>query len=115
MGIATTPAPGGLDAPDSRWVAGAWPQFSQPLRNFLAAHAFGNWCAYHGMGLRTVVRSLWTALAVVRVEAARLCASAKRPLDEPLLLESMRGADLLLVHLADPKALAARLSEVEQR
>ena len=96
-------------------MADAWPRFSQPLRHFLAAHAFGNWCAYHGMGLRTVVRSLSAALAVVRVEAARLCASAERPLDEPLLLEAMRAADLLLVHLADPKALAARLSEVEQR
>jgi hypothetical protein len=60
-----------------------------------------------------VVRSLEVALAVVRVEAARLCATAERPLDEPLLIEAMRAADLLLVHLADPKTLAARLSEVE--
>ena len=113
-GIDTTPAPDRLDMTDARWVAQAWPQFSRPLRQFLAAHAFGNWCAYHGMGLRTVVRSLEVALAVVRVEAARLCATAERPLDEPLLIEAMRAADLLLVHLADPKALAARLSEVEQ-
>jgi hypothetical protein len=113
-GIATKPAPDRLDAIDARWVAGAWPQCSQPLRHFLAAHAFGNWCAYHGMGLRTVVRSLSVALAVVRVEAARLCASAERPLDEPLLIESIRAADLLLVHLADPKALATRLSTGER-
>jgi Fe-S-cluster containining protein len=113
-GILTKPAPDRLDAIDARWVANAWPQFSQPLRNFIAAHAFGNWCAYHGMGLRTVVRSLVVALAVVRVEAARLCATSERPLDEPLLLEAMRQADLLLVHLADPKALTARLSDVEQ-
>jgi hypothetical protein len=114
-GIATLPPPDRLDAIDARWVAPAWPQLSQPLRNFLAAHAFGNWCAYHGMGLRTVVRSLEVALSVVRVEAARLCEAADRQLDEPLLIEAVRAADLLLVHLADPKALAARLSDVELR
>jgi len=113
-GIATLPPPDRLDALDSRWVAEAWPRFAQPLRHFLAAHAFGNWCAYHGMGLRTVARSLEVALSVVRVEAARVCAFAERPLDEPLLIEAMRAADLLLVHLADPRTLAARLSEVEE-
>ena len=113
-GIDTQAPPERLDAIDARWVAPAWPRFSPSLRNYLAAHAFGNWCAYHGMGLRTVVRSLVVALAVVRVEAARLCATTERPLDGPLLIESMRAADLLLVHLADPKALAARLSQVEQ-
>jgi Fe-S-cluster containining protein len=113
-GIATKPAPDRLDAIDARWVADPWPQFSQPLRSFLAAHAFGSWCAYHGMGLRTVVRSLSVALAVVRVEAAGLCASAERDLDEVTLTESMRAADLLLVHLADPKALATRLSTGER-
>jgi Fe-S-cluster containining protein len=112
-GIETAPASDRIAAIDARWVADAWPRFSQPLRHFLAAHAFGNWCAYHGMGLRTVVRSLAVALAVVRVEAARLCATAERLLDEPLLIEALRAADLLLVHLADPKALAARLSAVE--
>jgi hypothetical protein len=112
-GFATAPSPDRLDAIDARWVADAWPRFSQPLRHFLASHAFGNWCAYHGMGLRTVVRSLEGALAVVRVEAARLCAAAERPLDEPILIEAMRAADLLLVHLADPKTLASRLGVVE--
>jgi Fe-S-cluster containining protein len=114
-GIETTPAPEHLDMIDARWVAPAWPNFQQPLRYFLAAHAFGNWCAYHGGGLRTVVRSLEVALAAVRVEAARLCAAAERPLDAPILTEAMRAADLLLVHLADPKSLAARLSAVERR
>lgn len=114
-GIETMPAPDRLDTADARWVAPAWPLVSQPLRHFLAAHAFGNWSAYHGMGLRTVVRSLEVALSAVRVEAARLCAFAERPLDEPLLLEAMRAADLLLVHFVDPKTLTARLSEVEQR
>jgi hypothetical protein len=113
-GFAARPAPAALDSIDARWVAGAWPGFSRPLRQFLAAHAFGSWCAYHGMGLRTVVRAVEAALSVVRVEAGRLSAVAERPLDEAILVEAMRAADLLLVHLADPKALAARLSEAEQ-
>ena len=103
----------------TRSTPGGWPwpgrSSRKPLRNFLAAHAFGNWCAYHGLGLRTVVRSLEVALSVVRVEAARLCEAADRPLDEPLLIEAMRAADLLLVHLADPKSLAARLSDSRGR
>jgi hypothetical protein len=113
-GLVAEPPPAGLGQADGRWVARAWPRFSRPLRQFLAAHAFGNWCAYLGMGLRTVVRSLEVALAVVRVEAGRGCSTAGRPLDESLLVDALRAADLLLVHLADPKALAARLSEVER-
>jgi Fe-S-cluster containining protein len=112
--LVTEPVPSGLADVDARWVAPAWPGYSRALRHFLAAHAFGNWCAYHGMGLRTVVRSLEVALAVVRVEAGRGCAAAERPLDAPLLTDALRAADLLLLHLSDPKALAARLSVVER-
>jgi Fe-S-cluster containining protein len=101
--------PSGLSARDGRFVAPSWPGFSRPLGRFLAAHAFGNWCAYLGTGLMTVVRSLDLALAVVRVEAARLCAERGEGLDEPILADAFRAADLLLVHLADPKALAASL------
>jgi Fe-S-cluster containining protein len=99
--------PTGMDEAYSNLVAPAWEGFSRPLGGFLAAHAFGSWCAYLGSGLMTVVRSLDVSLAVVRAEAARLCAGQKRPLDEPLLVEAFRAADLLLVHLADPRALAA--------
>lgn len=112
--LAAPPLPSAMSAIDARYVAPAWPEFSRPLRHFLAAHAFGSWSAYLGMGTRTVVRSLRAALAVVRVEAALLCADADRRLDEPILLEALRAADLILVHLADPKALAARFSAAER-
>jgi len=95
-----------LGEADRRWVASAWPSFAAPLGRFLAAHAFGAWGAYLGSGLVTVVRGLEVALAVVRVEAARRCAQEQRPLDRPVLVDAFRAADLLLVHLADPKALA---------
>jgi hypothetical protein len=126
--IGVKPVPPDLEASDVELVAPAWTAFSRPLRQFLAAHAFGNWCAYNGRGLRTVVRSLDVALKVVRVEAARACANAGRPsagpgatvglsqgrlLDEALLAAAFSAADLLLVHLADPTVLAERLSTVE--
>jgi hypothetical protein len=47
---------------------------------------------------------------VLRAEAARGCAEAGRTLDGDLLKEAVRRADLLLVHLADPEALARRLA-----
>ena len=114
-GVGASAAPDDFDAPDAALVEPTWRMISRPLRQFLAAHAFGNWCAYNGRGLRTVVRSLDVALKVVRVEAARACAQAGRALDEALLAEAFSAADLLLVHLADPTALAARLSAVEAR
>jgi hypothetical protein len=54
------------------------------------------------------------ALGVLRAEAARGCAEAGRALDAELLKEAVRRADLLLVHLADPEALARRLGRRER-
>jgi hypothetical protein len=84
-----------------------------PLARYLAARAFGSWLGLQGVGVRTALRGLDTALAVARVEAARLCAEADAALDAPRMLEAFRAADLLLVHLASPEALARRLSKAE--
>lgn len=113
-GVSTRPAPEGFQDLDAALVAPSWADFSRPIRQFLAAHAFGSWYAYNGRGLRTVVRSLDVALALVRVEAARVCAEASRRLDETRLIEAFRAADLLMVHFADPTALGKRLSDVER-
>jgi hypothetical protein len=69
--------------------------------------------ALQGEGLRTWVASLRLDLAVLRAEAARGCAEAGRALDADILTGAVRRADLLLVHLADPEALARRLSRCE--
>jgi Fe-S-cluster containining protein len=58
------------------------------LRNFLAAHAFANWTAHLGEGLRAWLRSIEAAFALVE------------------LGYGVRQADLLLRHLADPYRLA---------
>jgi hypothetical protein len=98
---------------DARWVVPAWPTLARPIRRWLAAKAFASWIALQGDGLRTTVLGLRVALGVLRVEAARGCAEAGRALDDGLLRDAVRRADLLLVHLADPEALARRLSRCE--
>jgi len=93
----------------SRW----WPELDAVARRYLAARLFGNWIAYHGQGLHAVVEYLRVSLAVLKLEAARQQShlppgSASRPWQT--LIEAVRNADLLLVHLSDPKELARRLS-----
>ncbi len=105
--------PDDLAAADARWVRPAWSKLARPIRYFLAAHAFGSWIAYQGEGVRTLVRSLAVALAVLRVEAIRASLMAGRVLDDELLLEAIRAADLLLVHLVSRDVLARRLSRIE--
>jgi hypothetical protein len=65
-----------------------------------------SWTAYQGRGFLTIVRGLDAALALVRVEAARQCRDAARPLDAGLLREAFREADFLLNHLAAGDELA---------
>jgi hypothetical protein len=112
-GAPLAPTPESPDEADAQWVAPAWPDFSLPIRRWLAAKAFASWVALQGEGLRTTVASLRVALGVLRAEAARGSAEAARVLDAGLLVEAIRRADLLLVHLADPEALARRLSRCE--
>jgi hypothetical protein len=80
-----------------------------PVRRWLAAKAFASWLALQGEGLRTTVLGLRLALAVLGAETER-----ERPPGPEGLREVFRRADLLLVHLVDPTALARRLSGVER-
>jgi hypothetical protein len=96
-----------------RRVAGQWGEWRGPLNRYLAAKAFASWTAYQGRGLLTIVRGLDAALGVVRVEAARLCRDAGRPLDADLLREAFRNADFLLNHLAVGEDLAEGWSRAE--
>jgi Fe-S-cluster containining protein len=98
---------------DRLWVRNAWDGYGKPVRRYLAARGFASWFAYQGRGLRTVVAGMGVALAAVRVETVRQCTRTKRPLDDELMLEAFRAADLLMLHLASRKELARRLSAVE--
>ena len=97
-----------------RYVRPVWTEWHAPLNRFLAAKAFANWTAYQGRGVLSIVRGLEAALSLVRVEAARQCRDAARPLDRELLLEAFRGADFLLNHLAVGDELALGWSSVEK-
>jgi Fe-S-cluster containining protein len=94
-------------------VAPEWERFHPPVNRYLAAKAFASWTAYQGRGIKTIVRGLEAALALVRVEAARQCRNAARALDRDLLLESFREADFLLNHLAVGEDLAKAWSQAE--
>jgi Fe-S-cluster containining protein len=96
-----------------RAVRPHWQQWQAPLKRYLAAKAFASWTAYQGRGLLTIVRGLDVALALVRVEAARQCRDARRPLDEALMREAFRYADYSLNHLASGDELAEAWSRVE--
>jgi Fe-S-cluster containining protein len=109
------PAPDEHDLHDAyaKGVAPHWTSWHAPLNRYLAAKAFANWTAYQGRGLLSIVRGLEAAIALVRVEAARQCRDARRPLDAQLLLEAFRSADFALNHLAVGEDLAAAWSSVE--
>jgi Fe-S-cluster containining protein len=65
------------------------------LKHFLAAHAFANWTAHLGTGLRTWLRSIQAAYAAA------------------VHTSSVRGADLMLRHLADLNRLTTSWGCVE--
>ena len=92
-----------------------WRTFQRPINRYLAAKAFASWTAYQGRGLAAIVRGLEAALALLRVEAARQCRDARRPLDRDLLLEAIRTADFALNHLAGGEELADAWSRVENQ
>jgi Fe-S-cluster containining protein len=86
----------------------------RPVGHWLAAKAFASWLALQGDGLRTSALGLRVAWSVLRAEAARGVAEAQgEALDAERLKQAIRRADLLLVHLADPEALARELSRCE--
>jgi Fe-S-cluster containining protein len=104
----------GLDAAMHAYVQPAWVAYHAPINRYLAAKAFASWTAYQGRGIRTIVRGIEAALALVRVEASRQCRHAQRVLDANLLLEAIRQADFLLNHLAVGEELAKAWSVVEK-
>jgi hypothetical protein len=104
----------GLAEAFTRFVRPAWPAFHAPVNRYLAAKSFASWTAYQGRGVAAIVRGLESALALVRVEAARRCRDEARTLDAALLLEAFRAADFILNHLAVGEDLATAWSAVEE-
>ena len=103
----------GLQEAFALGVMPQWAAWQGPLRRYLAGRAFANWSAYQGQGVLTIVRGLRTALAFVRVEAARECRNAGCALDANLLQQAFRASDFVLNHIAVSDTLAATWSEAE--
>lgn len=104
-----------LAALDARLVAPGWADVARPVSRYLASKAFASWAAHQGRGLRTTVLALGVALAVLRVQAARLASRAGHVVDGQLIVEAARASDLLLLHLASREDLHAALSACEGR
>ena len=109
------PEPDEDGLPDAfvRHVAPRWYRFHPPINRFIAAKSFATWTAYQGRGVATIVRGIDAAVALVRVESARLCRDADRPLDADLLREAFRAADFALNHLAIGEDLALGWASAE--
>jgi hypothetical protein len=95
-------------------VAEVLEEFDGAIRGYLAARLFGNWVAYHGQGLHAIVEYLQVALALVKMEAVRYHARESSSSPWQTVTEAIRSADLLLVHLSDPKRLSRRLGQSRQ-
>lgn len=105
----------GLEDVWERDVAHSWPSFDFPVRRYLAARAWASWIGHEGGGIRSYVRWLFVVLGVLRVEIGRGVGLDRRTPDRALLTEAFRRADLLLVHLISPAALATALAAAENR
>ena len=91
----------------------AWGVLAFAAKRYLAAKSFGSWAAYEASGVRTCIAELVLSELVLRVEAARATDRLRRPLDEETMIDTVREADHLLVHLVDRQRLMTWLSRVE--
>lgn len=69
----------------------------RPMANYMAACTFGNWTAYRGQGLRTVVAWLHGCYDVLRVQLVRHARNAGE-VNREVLIDSFRMADFIIVH-----------------
>lgn len=85
-----------------------------PTARYLAASTFGNWIAYRGQGLRSIVEWLRACYDVLRVQMVRHLSGLPviRPED---LVESFRTADYIMVHTVDSLAFGRAATEFEKR
>jgi hypothetical protein len=98
----------------------AWRRHGRPLRRYVAARAHACWPLYQGArGLESQLVYLEAVLALAHVLAAEEVARTGASSDDPVissafdeaaaLRESIRRADLWLVHLAAPGPLTLAL------
>jgi hypothetical protein len=118
--LAYASVPAGLTPPvlplriEEGWlrVSDWWGTFDAAVRRYLAAKLFGNWIAYSGQGLRTIVEWLRVCLAVLESEVVRQQLDGPHQSQRRHVLEAIRASDLLMVHLSDHTALAQTIDRI---
>jgi hypothetical protein len=88
--------------------------FDLGMKNYLGARLFGNWVAYQGHGLRSIVEWLRTCAALVRHFVLQRLIGSGLTLDHSVFTESVRSADLLLLHVLDSGLFARDIASLEQ-
>jgi hypothetical protein len=89
--------------------------YDRAMKNFLAARLFGNWIAYQGRGLRSIVQWVRAAAALVRHHAIGRALDTGRPLSQNDFIEAVRTTDLVLLHAIDTQAFARAIAPREGR
>jgi hypothetical protein len=87
--------------------------FDAAMKNFLAARLFGNWIAYQGRGLRSIVQWLRAAAALVRDGASRLTSASTGVVTQDDVREAVRTTDLILLHGIDTQTFARAVADIE--
>jgi hypothetical protein len=92
-----------------------WGAQTPAVMRYLAAKAFGSWSSYESHGIRTLVAELTVSELVLRLAAAAAMERHRRAdLDAHTLVEAVRAADWLLIHLMERTAFVRWLGAVEK-
>lgn len=86
----------------------------QPLARYMAASTFGNWIAYRGEGLRSVVEWLRACHDVLRVQLVRHLREIERRIEPADLVKPIRMADYIMVHTVDSLAFGRAAAALER-
>jgi hypothetical protein len=93
-----------LDAEWASRVTSADVRIQRIIVNYLSARAFGNWVAYQGQGLRTIVAWLRACYDVLRLHIVR--SGPPSSITRQAVLEAVRHTDLVMLHTIDSAAFA---------
>lgn len=86
----------------------------EPLARYMAASTFGNWIAYRGEGLRSIVAWLRACHDVLRVQLVRHLRTVHRRMEAKDLHEPIRMADYIMVHTVDSLAFGRAAAALER-
>lgn len=102
---------------EDRWAAATGPSHENVcgiISNYLAARTFGNWIAYQGRGLRTIVLWLHACHDIVRLLACRAAELRGGPVSVRDAIEAIRHADYVMLHTIDTQEFANAAQAIER-